>query len=171
MAVAKYIARIAGRLQQVVATVVSAGAADDGKIVALDANGRLDSSLLPVGIGADTKSIQASETLSAGNVVNVWADVGGARVRKADSSSVGKEGQGFVLATVSAGDTALVYFEGRIIGLTGLVPGTAYYLGSDPGTITDVPLSGAGVVDQYIGTAVSETELNFEPEERGVVLA
>ena len=46
------------------AKTTSAGAGDSGKIPALDGSGRLDNSFLPVGIGADTAQILASETLA-----------------------------------------------------------------------------------------------------------
>lgn len=54
---------------------------------ALDASGRLDSSVMPVGIGADTATIQTSEALASGDYVNIHDDVAGAfRVRKADAT-------------------------------------------------------------------------------------
>lgn len=49
----------------------SAGAGDAGKVVALDGSGRIDNTMMPVGIGADTATITASEALSAGDFVNI----------------------------------------------------------------------------------------------------
>ena len=102
---AKYISQVAGVLTEVAGLATSAGAGDAGKIPQLDGSGKLDPSLMPTGIGADTASIQASEALSAGDLVNVW-NSGGARVRKADASTSGKEAHGFVLATVASGANA-----------------------------------------------------------------
>lgn len=62
------------------AKIISAGAADSGKLPQLDATGRVDSSVLPVGIGADTAAIVASEILAAGDLINVWNNVGVANV-------------------------------------------------------------------------------------------
>lgn len=165
MPAAQYLARVAGRLKKITATVVSAGAADDGKIVALDATGRISSTVLPVGIGADTKSLIASETLAAGDVVNVWNDGGVAKMRKADASAPGKEVDGFVLAAVTSGTAGLMYKEGTITGLTGLTPGAEMFLSNTPGQLTATPLSAAGTVDQFVGIAISSSEVDYNPGE------
>lgn len=169
MAASKFLALVSGRIREVFATVSSAGAVDDGKIVALGTDGRLDSSVLPVGVGVETKTITASENLSAGNLVNIWNSAGAFRVRKADATAIGKEAHGFVLASVSSGASAQVYLEGTITGLTGLLPGR-YYLATSPGEVTDTPPSASGNVVQYVGNAVSGTEITFEATD-GVVLA
>lgn len=169
MAASKFLALVSGRIREIVATVASSGVADDGKIVALGTDGRLDASVLPVGIGAETKLIQASENLSAGNLVNIWDSGGQFRVRKADASVAGKEANGFVLASVTSGQNAQVYLEGTITGLAGLLPGR-YYLATTPGEITASAPAGSGNVVQYIGEAVSTTEVTFERND-GVILA
>ena len=171
MAASKLLQLISGRIQQVAAIVTSAGASDDGKIPALDANGRLDNSMMPVGIGADTKSVVASENLAAGDKVNLWDDAGTLKARKADAATSGKEADGFVLSAVTSGASATVYFEGTNTQLTGLTLGARYYLSASvPGGITATPPSGSGNVVQYIGRAISATEISFEPSE-GVILA
>lgn len=165
----KFLALVSGRIREIVATVTSAGASDDGKVVALGADGRLDQSLMPVGLGADTKIITASENLSASDLVNVWNSGGQFRVRKADATAAGKEASGFVLASVTSGLPAVVYFEGTITGLGGLLP-TRMYLSTSPGVATDIPPSNSGNVVQYIGNTVSTTEIAFESSE-GIILA
>lgn len=159
-----------GRRQQITAINTSAGAADADKLVGTGADGRLDASLMPVGIGADTMSVVASEALSAGNLVNIHNNAGTANVRKADATTSGKEADGFVLASVAGGATALVYFEGRISGLSGLTPGARQYLGTTAGTLTATAPSASGNVVQFVGRAISATELTFEPED-GDILA
>lgn len=72
---------------EVEGVTASTGAADAGKIAALGPDGRFDDSLLPAGIGADTKIYPASEVLAAGDYVNIWDDAGTAKVRKADASA------------------------------------------------------------------------------------
>lgn len=167
----KYIALVNGRLQEQQATVTSSGAADDGKIVALDSSGRLDASVLPVGIGADTATIQASEALAAGDFVNIHNVSGSPRVRKADASTAGKEAHGFVLTAASAGANATVYFEGQNTQVTGKTPGARQYLSATtPGATTETPPSGSGSVVQYLGVAVSGTSISTEIED-GVILA
>lgn len=166
MAAAKYLALISGEFKQVSATVSSAGSGDDGKIVALDSSGKLDVSVMPVGIGADTKTLAASENLSAGDLVNVWNDSGTAKVRKADASSTAKRAHGFVLSAVTSGNNATVYMEGTVTGLSSLTLGGNYFLsGSTAGAITTTAPSTAGHIVQQVGVALSATELSFEPQQ------
>ena len=155
----KYIANNAGLLSEVEAIDTSAGAGDAGKIPALDAAGRLDNSMMPVGIGTDTAVIQASENLAAGDFVNVH-NSGGARVRKADASN-GREAHGFVLDSVTSGNNATVYFEGQNTGVLSATPGVVY-LSTTAGGFTDTAPSTAGQTVQRIGVAVSSTAINFE---------
>lgn len=160
-----------GRIKQDGAIATSAGAGDAGKMIKLDGTGRLDNSVMPVGIGADTKQATASEALAAGDFVNFWNDGGTAKARKADATTAGKEADGFVLSAVASGGSALVYNEGTNNQLTGLTVGSRYYQSaSTPGGVTTTPPSGSGNVVQYIGKAVSATELAFEPD-AGIVLA
>jgi hypothetical protein len=158
----KYIYNNQGTLTEKEATVVSTGSGDAGKIVALDATGRLDNSLLPVGVGADTKVLPASENLVAGDFVNIWNDSGTVKVRKADATTAGKEANGFVLSAVSAGSNATVYFEGTNNQLSGLTGGAMYFLSTTAGGVTSTPPSGAGNIVQKIGRALSATEINVE---------
>lgn len=155
----------AGRTQEKEALVVSAGAGDSGKIPALDAAGRLDTSVMPTGIGADTATIEASEGLAAGDLVNVWNDGGTPKVRKADATAVGKEAVGFVLEVVTSGANATVYFEGRITGLSGLTPGARQYLSTTAGARTETAPSTTGNVLQTIGRAIGTDTISFEPGE------
>lgn len=141
-------------------TASSAGAGDSGKVVALDGSGKIDSTMMPVGVGADTASIQASENLAAGDFVNIW-DSTGAKVRKADATTSGKEAHGFVLSSVTSGNNATVYFEGTNTGVTGQTPGQVF-LSTTAGLSASTAPSGSGNVVQRIGVAVSATAINFE---------
>ncbi len=160
MAAKKFLRLVAGVFTEVAATVTSAGAGSDGDLVALDSTGRLDNSVMPVGIGVDTKTIAASEALAAGDWVNVWNSTG-AKVRKADATTAGKEAHGFVLAAVSSGADALVYFEGTNTQVTGQTPGPVF-LQTTAGTGGATIPSASGNVVQNLGVAVSATEVNFE---------
>jgi len=138
----------------------STGAGDASKIVRTDGTGRLDSSLLPVGIGADTLSIEASETLAAGDFVNIFDDTGTAKVRKADATN-GRDANGFVLSGVTSGNNIDVYFEGTNTQLSGMTIGARQYLGAT-GSVTETPNTTSGQIHQYLGKASSATELNVE---------
>lgn len=166
----KPIQLVSGRLTQVEATVISAGAGNAGDVVALDSSGRLDTTVMPVGVGADTKSVTASENLTGGDFVTIWNDTGTVKARKADATTAGKEADGFVLSAVTSGQSALVYFEATNTALSSLTPGARYYLSTSAGQVTTTPPSSSGNVVQYVGRAISTTELSFEPD-AGVVLA
>lgn len=143
------------------ATTSSAGAGDAAKIVQLDGTGRIDSTMLPVGIGADVATVAAGENLAAGDFVNIYND-SGAKARKADATTSGKEAHGFVLAAVTSGNNATVYFEGTNTGVTGLTPGVVF-LATTAGVATGTAPSSSGNVVQRLGVAVSATAINFEP--------
>ena len=153
-----------GSLKQQQAVTVST----PDSIPSLDNTGRLSPDMMPVGVTADTVTMEASEALSAGDFVNIWnTDPGGTditQVRKADSSSQGKEADGFVLSAFNLGDQALIYFEGSNVAVTGLVPGTAQFLdAANPGKTTNVvPTTG---VLQRVGRATSDTRIAFEPNQ------
>lgn len=157
----KYVSNNAGTLTEVEGLVTSAGAGDTGKIPALDAAGKLDNSLMPTGIGADTASIVSSESLAAGDLVNVWDDAGTPKVRKADATTSGKHAHGFVLAVVTAPASAVVYFEGSNTGVTGLTGGDIF-LSTTAGIGTSTAPSGTGNVVQKVGVATAATNLNYE---------
>lgn len=139
----------------------SAGAGDAGKLAALDGAGRLDATMMPVGIGADTQIIVASETLAAGDFVNIWSSTG-FKARKADNTIAGKEAHGFVLSGVAAAANATVYFEGTNTAVTGQTPGNVF-LGVTGQAAAAAPTS-AGNVVQRIGIATSATSINFQSQ-------
>jgi hypothetical protein len=156
----KFLRLIGGVITEVFGVQSSAGAANAGDVVALDDTGRIDNSMMPIGIGADTAVIASSESLAAGDWVNVW-DSSGAKVRKADGTTAGKEVHGFVLAAVSSGANATVYFEGTNTQVTGQTPGPVYLQTTAGQGGATVP-SASGNVVQQIGVAVSATAVNFE---------
>lgn len=157
----KYLKNNGGSYKEVGFLTTSAGAADAGKGIGLNAQGRLDETMMPVGIGADTKALVASEALSAGNQVSIWNDSGTAKVRKADGTTEGKFVDGFVLAATEADATATVYFEGTNNQVTGQTAGDVF-LATVAGNGTSTAPSASGNVVQRIGVAVSATEVNFE---------
>jgi len=103
---AKYLSQVNGALSEVATNQTSSGAGDANKIPSLDSTGKLDMTMMPVGLGAETDSIVASENLAAGDMVNFWNSTG-IKVRKADASS-NKPAHGFVLAAVTSGENATV---------------------------------------------------------------
>ena len=162
MATNRFLTLVSGFQQLVTAISSSAGVGDALKVIATNAQGKLDSTFLPAGVGPTTVSIQASENLSAGDFVNIH-DATGARVRKADGSNA-RAAHGFVLDAVTSGATATVYRSGSNTGLTGLVPGTAYFLSTaTAGAATaTAPTLTPGHIIQVLGVADSAGALAFE---------
>lgn len=142
------------------------GSGYEGKIVALSTTaGLLDATMLPSGIGAATTSIATSESLSAGDIVNIYNDAGTPKARKANAVDANKPACGFVLAGVTSPSNAVVYTDGLITGLSALVPGTRRYLSeSTPGLTTATPPTGAGQVVAGVGRAVTATTMMFFPD-------
>lgn len=185
MATAKFIKNLSGVLTEESAVIASAGAGDSGKIVALNASGILDDSILnasatsvankivkldgsgrlasammPVGFGDDAVLMTASENIAAGDLVNIWESTG-AKIRKADATIAGKEAHGFVLSAITAAASGTVYFEGSNTAMTGLTGGKRY-LSTTAGTSSSTAPSGAGNVVQIVGFATSTTSMNFQ---------
>ena len=145
------------------AIIASTGASDAGKIIAANAEGKLDTTFLPAGIGANVQIVNASEAIGAGKFVNLWNDGGTLKARLADNSN-GRYAHGFVKDAVTLGNPATVYpLDVNNTALAGLIVGSRYYLGT-AGGVVNAPLdptnvANANKVHQYLGVALSATEL------------
>ena len=158
----KILRRVAGILQQYTPLQASAGAASAGELIALNSAGKLDDTMLPDGIGADTRTATAGEALTAGDFVNEHSNAGVWSARLADNSN-GRPATGFVKAAFASATAATVYpLDATNDQLSGLTIGTTYFLGTAGGVLA-VPLDGTGattgLIDQQLGTARSATEL------------
>jgi len=159
----KYLKQNAGVVTEIEATVTSAGAGNAGNIPALDSAGLLSTTVMPIGIGADTASILASEGLAAGDMVDVYDNAGAATCRKADATTSGKYAAGFVLAAVESAANATVYFSGINNQVSGLAAGARLFLGAaTPGGVVSMAPSASGNVVQGVGRALSTTSMVFE---------
>lgn len=152
-----------GAIEEDTALQTSVGAGDAGAIPALDSTGRIDTTMMPVGIGADIANIVSSENLSAGDFVNVWDDAGTVKVRKADATAAGKLADGFVLDAVTAPAAVGVYFEGTNTQVSGKTLGAVMFLQTTAGAAADTVPSTSGNVVQKVGKAISATAISFEP--------
>jgi hypothetical protein len=165
MAAKKYLKRDSGtgRVSEQQGTITGGSGAQDGDLVSLDSTGRLDPTVMPVGFGADTFAGTAGEALTAGDFVAIN---GSGAVVRASATSGGFDAVGFVLASSSNGAACTLYFEGRNTALTGLTPGSRYYLSaSTPGGATLTPVTGAGNRHQLLGNAITATSLSFEGDD------
>ncbi|MGA4634509.1 hypothetical protein ACPA5B_11575 [Pseudomonas solani] len=165
MAAKTFLRIVGGKFQQIVATVISAGVANAGDIPALDDTGRLSTTVMPAGFGANTVAAAATEALAAGDFVNLYGASGTFSARKADNSN-NRPAHGYVTAAVANAATATVYpLDGVNANLTGLTTGADYWLGTAGAVIstaldaTSAGNQGTNKVSQYLGIARSPTEL------------
>lgn len=121
--------------------------------------GPFDTTTPPVD-GSGDVSFCASETVGAGEIVNVWNDAGQVKVRLADSSTA-LRAHGFAPAAIASGSLGEVTLTSGIVsGLAGLTAGTEYALGL-AGAVTATIPTAAGHLYQPVGVAISATELAF----------
>lgn len=106
----------------------------------------------------------ASEAISFGAAVSMFNNAGIINVRNANAATNVKSCDGFcstpggILAGV-AGECIL----GRgICSITGLTVGTKYFLSTSNGLITPVAPVAAGNIEQYLGKAITTTQLHFD---------
>jgi len=158
---AKYIQQVAGTLTEIVPISATTGLTDASKVVQTDATGKLDKSLMPVGIAPDTFSVLASEDLLAGDFVHIYDNAGTANVRKADATLPGKHAMGYVTVGVTTGSNAQVYFEGMNSNQVGLTIGKVY-LATTAGLATNTVPTTAGQILQVLGNAFNATQVNLE---------
>lgn len=109
---------------------------------------------------------EAGEDLTAGDFVYIYGDAGVTKSMKA--SPDGEHTIGFVLESVLAGESVSVISVGVNPNLSGLTPGTRYYLGASGGVTTSQPDARSGDLFQLLGMAISSTSLfyNFNPPVR-----
>lgn len=158
----KFITLLSGIRTLVTAISASVGVADANKIVSTGSDGKLDSTLMPAGIGAATESMIASEALAAGDFINIWLDTGTRKARKADASN-GRAAMGFVINSVVTNANATITLQGTNTALTGLTIAGKYFLSATTaGGITTTAPSASGQILQSLGFAVSATSVNFE---------
>lgn len=162
---AKFFDWINGKLQLITPGVISAGAGDAAKMFQTDSNGKWDQSLMPSGIAPDQKTANANGTISAKDMI--YMEAAGTWAR-ASAASGGNEATAWAVNGASTGQPVTGQDEGIIGGFAGLTPGAAYYLSdATPGGIMIAPgpvTALTGKIGQYVGSALSATELNFEPD-------
>lgn len=160
MAVDKYLYLNAG----VPTTKSAATTATANAIVGLDATGKINANMMPNGVGVEAKSVVASGNIAQWDIVNVFLDVATLKARKADPGTNKYHACAYAPAAILDTETGNVYTSGWVTGT--FVPGTIYYLDDDPiGTVSATAPSVAGGIVQQVGVGVSETELEFRPQQ------
>lgn len=124
--------------------------------------------IISVGIATPDILLPASESLTAGMMVNFYSDGTNVNCRRADASK-GIAGQvhGYVTESVAFSETAKIYTRrGSIVDIPGLTAGVRYYLSnSQPGKLTLVPIESSGHILQLVGNSISNNKLEFVAED------
>lgn len=108
--------------------------------------------------GSGFPSLLASETLVAGDFVNIFS--GG--VRKASSTDTTKQAHGFVTSSYSSTNPVVVFYSGLNTNNSGLTAGARYFLSASGTESTTAPTL-TGQLSQEIGVATSTTAILFQP--------
>jgi hypothetical protein len=98
--------------------------------------------------------VKATEDISAGHMINLW-NSGGLRARKAVGGST--RAHAFAISTATAGEHIAVSLFGLCPNISGLAPGTEYYLSTTAGLVTPT------ATHHRVGVAVDATKLWFAP--------
>jgi hypothetical protein len=110
---------------------------------------------------ARDSALLVSEDIDAGQLVNIFQDGGAAKARLADQSS-SRPAHGWATGFASVGDAVVFHLYGSVNGrLSGLTPGSDYYLAEDGGIDTN---ASASPISQKVGVALSGSQLLFMPE-------
>ena len=158
----KYLALTGGVPTEETAINTSAGAGDAAKIAKLDATGRWDASMMPVGTDISVLTVTTSEAVSAGDFINFHNSTG-LKARKADATVAGKEAHGFVLAGFGSAASATVYLDGVNTAVSGKTVGARQFLGTTAGAAVETAPSSTGNVAQVLGVATAATAIVFNP--------
>ena len=169
MANQKFLAKGAGALQEVQAVATAGTSGEEGLIPCLDAIGRFNENMMPLGVSAETIVCKAAAGgLAANDVVYFYLDTI-VKVDKADASDNTKNAMGYVKDIVSGGADATVFLDGELPGTT-LTPGAIYYLSETPGLVTTTAPTTSAAIVQSIGVAVSVTGIRFDPNKQPIIL-
>jgi hypothetical protein len=151
-----------GLLKRLVGTDTPDGtpANDAGRIPILNAGGQLDAGFVPVA-GSTYAATNGATVLTGGEALTFVAGV----TVLADADDVTLPVMGFASAGAAAAAAVEVITPGHVVsGLSGMTPNARQYLSLTAGGITeDVSAYVAGNGVQYLGRAISATELMFQP--------
>jgi hypothetical protein len=113
--------------------------------------------------------LQATETIIAGAVVNVFNSGGVAKCRNANATNNTKPAHGYcnVIGGGIANDfLEIIMFEGLCTLFAGLTPGQEYWLSTVSGAVQNAAPVAAGNIEQFVGVALDSTSLFFHSHYR-----
>jgi len=107
--------------------------------------------------------VTAAERIAYGAAINIFALNGTTYVRNANATDNTKSCMGFcdTAGGIVANSVGEVIIGSGLVSLSGLTVGTSYYLATVGGYITSGRPSSSGNIEQYVGFAISQTQLYF----------
>lgn len=104
----------------------------------------------------------AAEAITYGQLVSFYNDAGSLKIRLANATDNTRAAVGYcnVLTGVAAGEVGEFILGTGVPLFAGLTIGAHYWLATVNGTISPTPALAAGNIEQYVGVAISASELN-----------
>ena len=158
MAAGTYLDLVSGTITRKTSVEASAGAADEGKLVALNASGQIDGTMLAGGV--------FTANVGTGPVANgdlVYITPAGL-VEPAVATAAASLAMGYCLVGAASPNPVTVYFSGENTAVSALSPGVPYYLSATTaGAVTSTPPATPTNYVQAVGFTLSATDLHFAP--------
>ena len=113
--------------------------------------------------------LQATETITAGAIVNVFNSGGKAQCRNANATNNTRPAHGYcnVVGGGIVGDyLEIVMFKGLCTLFAGLTPGQEYWLAIANGQVQNAAPVAAGNIEQFVGVALDANSLFFNSHYR-----
>lgn len=106
---------------------------------------------------------EAAEDITSNQLVAFWDSGSGVKMRLADATDNTRVAVGYcsTAAGVLTGEIGEFILGTGVPLFAGLTVGTHYWLSTTAGAIANAPAVAAGNVEQYVGVAISTTELNL----------
>ena len=161
--------------QQITPNTSSAGVGDAGKLVALNAAGQIDSSMLP---SSEALTFTATEAIAQGAFVNVYNNSGSAAVRNANATDATKPANGWAPNSIATSSAGTINFDGinSYVNNSGFVAadlGTEAFLSTTAGGAVQYnnTFSTGNLVESLgnvVGWATSTLAIAFSPQIRAI---
>ena len=128
------------------------------------------------GVGGELRPITSADNVApftnASGAVSVGQAVylsGAGAVAPASATTTGQPAIGFVYEVTDLTHCVVIFGGVFESFTTGMTPGDSYYLAEAAGTVQTTPVLGATKLAQYLGKAISATDLRVEPEQMALV--
>lgn len=149
---------VTGQIHELEAKTSSAGAADEGRVVALGTGGVLDDTMLPTGIGPEVQVAVAGELLADNDLVYFYDDAGTTKAAKASADVGGNAAHGIILVGAALGGNVTVYMSPIKVpdmlddAGNSVAAGARTFLSATvPGKVTTTPVTGPNKLHQRVG--------------------